>query len=593
LAVSLKNMKSLRKSLAVLVAAIALFMPQLAAADVNDFIFESFDATYYLSVNENAQNRPEMQVTETLVALFPEIDQNRGIKRSLPSSSYGDNPGLIQVQSVTDENGNAREYEVIEEEGFTNLYIKKQDDSFVYGKQTYVIKYSQSWIIRSYKDSTGDDEFYWDVNGTGWQQSFDKVSARVTFDAEIQKHLLLDSVSCYKGASQSQDACDDSQVSKDQILFVANNLGAGENLTIAIPFKAGALNTRGPDVSGSVAWFLFLLDMALLLGVLLWALYFRIYRIRSKGLSPIVVPEYKPAASPSLLESSLVAKKTSHLMQALVVELGVKKHIEIEAVAGNSKDFILRRTSAGQDEDGVLAALGLDKAGAEIVLGSSGDKVVNAKISAELQKLLATKTKQVNSSGYFLKKALGLPAIGFVVAIVLYILWLVVALQLDELTASGYVAAPLLSFFGFSVIYWLLVSKRAYTPKGSAVVSHLKGLEMYIDLAEKDRLEYLQSPKGASLTASEVKGKQVLKLYEEVLPWAILLGLQKQWGKVLTDLYEDQGSPTWFVGTAFMYQSFSDFDQALSSSLATSSEGGSSGGGSSGGGGGGGGGSGL
>jgi uncharacterized membrane protein YgcG len=192
-----------------------------------------------------------------------------------------------------------------------------------------------------------------------------------------------------------------------------------------------------------------------------------------------------------------------------------------------------------------------------------------------------------------MKRALGLPALGFVVALGLYVLWFVTAAQLDQMTDAGYVAAPLLSFLGFTAIYWFLVSKRAYTSKGSAVVSHLQGLEMYIDLAEKDRLEYLQSPKGASLTASEVKGKQVLKLYEEVLPWAILLGLQKQWGKVLTDLYEDQGSPTWFVGTAFMYQSFSDFDQALSSSLATSSEGGSSGGGSSGGGGGGGGGSGL
>jgi hypothetical protein len=107
-------MNSIRKSLSVLVAAIALFMPQLASADVNDFSFESFDATYSLSVNEQEQNRPEMQVTETLVALFPEIDQNRGIKRSLPSSSYGDNPGLIEVQSVTDGNGYAREYEVIE-----------------------------------------------------------------------------------------------------------------------------------------------------------------------------------------------------------------------------------------------------------------------------------------------------------------------------------------------------------------------------------------------------------------------------------------------------------------------------------------------
>jgi len=586
-------MKSIRKSLSVLVAAIALFMPQLASADVNDFSFESFDATYSLSVNEQAENRPEMQVTETLVALFPEIDQNRGIKRSLPSSSYGDKPGLIEVQSVTDENGNAREYEVIEEEGFTNLYIKKQDDSYVYGKQTYVIKYSQAWIIKSYKDSTGDDEFYWDVNGTGWQQSFDKVSARVTFDAEVQKHLLLDSVSCYKGASQSQDACDESQVSKTQMSFVANNLAAGENLTIAIPFQAGALNTNGPDVSRSLAWFLFLLAIALLLGVLLWALYFRIYRIKSQGSSPIIVPEYKPAASPSLLETSIVASKPNHLMQALIVELAVKKELEIEAVADNSKNFVLRRTSSAKDEDGVLACLGLDKPGAVLNVGSSGDKAENALISAALQKLVAAKSKQVNSSGYFLKRALGLPALGFVVALGLYVLWFVAAAQLDQMTDAGYVAAPLLSFLGFTAIYWFLVSKRAYTSKGSAVVSHLKGLEMYIDLAEKDRLEYLQSPKGASLTASEVKGKQVLKLYEEVLPWAILLGLQKQWGKVLTDLYEDQGSPTWFVGTAFMYQSFSDFDQALSSSLATSSSGGSSGSGSSGGGGGGGGGSGI
>jgi len=116
---------------------------------------------------------------------------------------------------------------------------------------------------------------------------------------------------------------------------------------------------------------------------------------------------------------------------------------------------------------------------------------------------------------------------------------------------------------------------------------------MYLELAEKDRLEFLKSPKGASLKASEVSGKQVLKLYEEVLPWAIVLGLQKQWSKVLTELYAEQGAPIWFIGTPFISQSFSSFDQALSSSLAVSSSGGSSGSGSSGGGGGGGGGSGI
>jgi uncharacterized membrane protein YgcG len=161
------------------------------------------------------------------------------------------------------------------------------------------------------------------------------------------------------------------------------------------------------------------------------------------------------------------------------------------------------------------------------------------------------------------------------------------------MTEASYLAGPILTFLPFSVVYWLLVSKRRYSQKGKAVLAHLKGLEMYITLAEKDRLEFLQSPKGASLKPSDVSGRQVLKLYEDVLPWAILLGLQKQWGQVLTDLYKQQESPQWFIGTSFIPQSLSSFDRALATSLAVSSTGGSSGGGSSGGGGGGGGGRGI
>jgi hypothetical protein len=131
------------------------------------------------------------------------------------------------------------------------------------------------------------------------------------------------------------------------------------------------------------------------------------------------------------------------------------------------------------------------------------------------------------------------------------------------------------------------------TAKGVEVDSYVKGLETYIQLAEKDRLEFLQSPSGALLKPSEVQGKQVLKLYEEVLPWAILLGLQKQWNQVLADLYQEQGNPPWIIGSPLLAESFSNLDQVLTQSLAASSSGGSGGGGSSGGGGGGGGGGGI
>jgi uncharacterized membrane protein YgcG len=586
-------MKLRFKLLAALVVANFLMPGQIASADVNDFSFESFDAVYELSQNKDFDNRPEIHVTETIVAIFPEINQNRGIKRSIPSSSYGVYPGLIEIHSVTDENGADRDYEVIEEEGFNNIYIKKDDDSFVNGRQTYVIEYTQSWVIRNFQASSGNDEFYWDVNGTGWLQSFGRVSASVKVDKELQSNLLTSAVSCYQGLSGSTNSCEVKQLSADQMYFAASNLMPGENLTISIPFTAGAVNTSGPNVDGSASWIIYQIAALLALLVLAWAVYFRIYRIRSRGKNQFTVPEYKPAATPTLLDTSIISRKSSHLIQALIVELAVKQQIEIEAVTGDDKSFILRRTSSALDQDGVMAALGLSQSGAETRIGSSADDAQNQLISVALQKLIAGKVRAVNSGGYFSKRALGLPALGWLVGLALYIVWIIVALQLDQMTGAGYVAAPILSFLPFSAVYWLLVSKRSYTAKGSSVISHLKGLEMYIELAENDRLEFLQSPKGALLKPSELTGKQVLKLYEEVLPWAILLGLQKQWGEVLTELYREQGSPSWFSGAPFMTQSLSSVGQALSSSLATSSSGGSSGSGSSGGGGGGGGGSGI
>ena len=586
-------MKLRFKLLAALVVANLLMPGQIASADVNDFSFESFDAVYELSQNKDFDNRPEIHVTESIVAIFPEIDQNRGIKRSIPSSSYGVYPGLIEIHSVTDENGAARDYEVIEEEGFNNIYIKNDDDSFVNGRQTYVIEYTQSWVIRNFQASSGNDEFYWDVNGTGWLQSFGRVSASVKVDKELQANLLTTAVACYQGLSGSTKSCDVKKLSAGQMYFAASNLMPGENLTISIPFTAGAVNTSGPNVDGTASWIFYQIAALLALLVLAWAVYFRIYRIRSRGKNQFTVPEYKPAPTPTLLDTSIISRKSSHLIQALIVELAVKKQIEIEAVTGDDKSFILRRTSSALDQDGVMAALGLSQSGAETRIGSSADDAQNQLISVSLQKLIAGKVRAVNSGGYFSKRALGLPALGWLVGLALYIFWIIVALQLDQMTGAGYVAAPILSFLPFSVVYWLLVSKRSYTAKGSSVISHLKGLEMYIELAEKDRLEFLQSPKGALLKPSELTGKQVLKLYEEVLPWAILLGLQKQWGQVLTELYREQGSPSWFSGAPFMTQSLSSFGQALSSSLATSSSGGSSGSGSSGGGGGGGGGSGI
>lgn len=538
-----------------------------------------------------------MWVRETLVADFPEIDQNHGIRRSIPELSYDRFPGLIEKVSVTDGQGEAREFETSTDQGFLNLLIKPSDGSYVHGRQTYVIEYHQAWVINNYQSTTGFDEFYWDVNGTGWLQNFDQVKATVTFDKTLSENVVAGKASCYEGQQGSAKRCSSTEVNNQQMVFTSKNLQAGENLSIAIAFKPNVANTAGPNITGTLNWFGFWICLSLVILILLWAIYFRIFGIRSSTKGSFVVPQYKPAAEPGLLISALVSRKTAHLYQASVVELAVMKLIEIEVVAdSDNKDFLLRRTAlatANSDQLALLAQLSLIKSGDELLLAQNMSTQQKNQLSKALLSLRGAATKRVSAGGYFQKRALGIPALGFVVALLIYAGWLFFAGSLDSEVAAGFVVAPILSFVPFVACYWLLLSKRALTSKGSELVSFVKGLGMYIDLAEKDRLEYLQSPKGASLKPSEIQGREVLKLYEALLPWAILLGLQAKWNKALTNLYQDQGSPVWLVGSPNLGESFANLDQVLTQSLAASSSGGSGGGGSSGGGGGGGGGSGI
>ena len=571
-----------------------------SSADVNDFSFESFQATYEISVNQAEDNRPEMLVTEELVAVFPEFEQNRGIRRSIPLRSYQLFPGHIEVVSVTNEVGTQRDFEQSVDGEFLHLAIKPSDNSYVFGRQTYVIKYKQDWIISSFESGEGSDrvsEFYWDINGNGWQQNFGRVSARVVLDPLLAKNVIPKSMRCYEGLFGATGSCKVSQPYDNVYVFNSTDLKAGETQTIAIGFNPGVANVDGPNAVDSPSFFWFLLSLLMLVAILIWAIYYRVTQLRNLGKASIIVPQYQPPKSPDLAVSALVTRKSAHLNQASVIELAIKKLIEIEKVSESKKDaFILRRTSqqvTNPNHVELLTALGLSKAGEEVNLSGDMDAAEQTALAKRFLAVKSKLTRQVNSGGYFKKRALGIPALVFVGALITLIAHILFALGLAADSTYDVSAVPVLLGFPYLVTYWLILSKRVMTAKGVEVDAHLKGMKMYIQLAEKDRLDFLQSPKGASLKPSEVEGKTVLKLYEEILPWAILLGLHKQWNGVLSNLYEKDGTPVWFIGAPVFSDSFSGLDKVLAQSLSVDSSGGSSGGGSAGGGGGGGGGGGI
>ena len=141
----------------------------------------------------------------------------------------------------------------------------------------------------------------------------------------------------------------------------------------------------------------------------------------------------------------------------------------------------------------------------------------------------------------------------------------------------------------------------ARSPKGVETRDYLLGLKSYIDLAEADRLKYLQSPEGVEKTPiSADDPAQLIKLFEDLLPYAILFGLEKEWAKQFKDLYKQP--PEWYSGNTstfnaiYLANALHGFSVANSATFSAPSSSGSSGfggGGFSGGGGGGGGGGGW
>jgi uncharacterized membrane protein YgcG len=173
----------------------------------------------------------------------------------------------------------------------------------------------------------------------------------------------------------------------------------------------------------------------------------------------------------------------------------------------------------------------------------------------------------------------------------------IVMLVLGVLTLSPLVVVGGIVAFSCAYTLWPL------TDKGAELRDYILGLRMYISVAEKDRIKMLQSPQGAEKIGN-IDGtdtRQLVKLYERVLPYAVLFGYEKEWVKQLGAYYEaGSQQPDWYQGNGiFNAVMFSTALNTFSSQSeiytapTNSTLGGSSGGGFSGGGGGGGGGGGW
>ncbi len=338
-----------------------------------------------------------------------------------------------------------------------------------------------------------------------------------------------------------------------------------------------------------------------------------------------------------MLAANIVGK-TRRGMAASIVDLAVRKKIRIVERQGEgwikSESFgVQQLDSSGllQDEQLVMSALfaffGFNSAVVNVAMGGAvplppGIQLTGAVQPTEPSAGVAVRwltrgdtvlgrevqsiTKQVAAEA----QATGLRGRrphGILLLCALLGIGGLVLLLITTTSDDGNGIGATLSTVGLIVGIWVMIgalglvaSIKPLTKAGSKLWDQLEGLKLYIRLAEADRLKMLQSVSGAERIPTS-DNTQIVKIYERLLPYAVLFGLEKEWAVAISRYY-DTTPHDWYSGppglhVAAFAAGVSSFSSTVSTSYSgssgSSSSGGGGGGGSSGGGGGGGGGGGV
>ena len=553
------------------------------AAQTDNFTITKFDAEYLLG--RDSENRSTLAATWRITAHFLP-NQNHGIA-PIFVKKYDNHPTNFSLQSVTDEQGASLEHTWNGDE----LRIGKKD-IYVQGEKTYVIKFTQRDVTKHY-DNTGRDEFYWDVIGNEWRVPMENVRVSVKLDESLQA-ARRGEVFCYVGKQGSRERCNVSD-DKSEIVTNVSRLNRREGITMAVGFTSGTFTGYQETLSEKFIkiWATVQTIASSLAVILMLLLVWRYRRLfgRYSELKPIP-PEYLPPNQASVMTSTYILKNYEVMAikgsakVAQLLDLAVRHYIKLYEVR---KASFLR--SAQYEIEIVKDLKELRPEESEIVrdmFGSSmpkpGQRLNLKKLQNNLSYAARTRDDDTNLKNLARGKyALCEQTLANKRIVQRWALWVcavgVLLLSPMLLLVAGIVFA--LSF-GWSL-----------TDEGLALRRYLAGLKMYIGVSEAERLQMLQSPEGAEKVKVDASDeKQLVKLYERVLPYAVLFGQEKKWSAQLGQYYEQVGEqPDWYSGQgAFNAAAFAAGMNSLSSVASSASDYSSTSGGSTGGGGGGGGG---
>ncbi len=537
-------------------------LPFAVHSQGSDTSIEKVDA-FNAQVTLSAQG--SMTVVETIQYDFGTNDRH-GIFRYLPykytRNGYAYNLRYT-VNSVTDENGVA--YEYTEKKSNGNVVLTIGDpNSLVFGKKTYVLRYTVDRAVNFFSDH---DELYWNATGNGWQVPIDRVSVKVIFPSTERstiKHV------CYTGALGSVASNCIATVVSDQEISVESQsaLGYGEGLSFVLGLPPGTI--ARPSTFQNAR--LFLIDNWVFALPIVAFIFLHILWLK-KGRDPkvpgTIVPQYEPPDNmpPAVMGTLWDEKADTRDVSAEIIYLATRGYIKIKDIG--DKDYQL--TLLNNDTSGLDS---IDRGLIEAMFSSEGGVVKLSSLKNKFYTDLAVIQKKIYdtlvTSGYYAQNPHTVRAkyigVGIVLAAILFSLG-------GGFGSIAWIAGVLTAIL--IIVYGLIMPKK--TLHGAQVKENIQGFKWFLSVTEEERIKFHNAP--------EKKPEQ----FEKFLPYAMVLGVEKQWAGQFADLYRQP--PGWYEGnfstfSALVFVSaLSNMNTNMTSTL--SSRPSSAGGGSSGFGGGG------
>lgn len=503
------------------------------------FVIEATERIVLFDVDIHVRKDATILIKEELFVTCEHNQVRHGIVREFPTI-YQDAFGLqvmvdFNIKTVLLD-GKPTFYETKQQKNGIAIYIGNERAFLTEGQHLFTIVYETNRQLGFFKDH---DELYWNVTGNGWQLPIDKVKARVRVPEGVDIATIRHKA--YTGFYGQTEHDVEEFVARDGSVHftTTRSFRPKEGLTIVIGWPKGYVTY--PSwlqyllwfAKDNSAFFIFLLGLFFLLAQMYHVYSAKKRMQRAKAIIPLFYPPKDITPGMVCYFSHHGAGSDTKSLSAELVTMAVHNWLHIRYIAGTlyGGTYQLLKNKAPTSPDSMYQSL--------------YNTLFKKRSTIELTK---TYSNTIQSCATILKRhykhldqlfATNLDAMiqSIIVAAISYLGIFYFSPHTNNITIVCIITYMTL----LGILYYFFFD--VYTAQGYDLWREIEGFKLFLSTTEQERLTIIGTPP-----------TKTPELYEAYLPYAIALGVERQWNKQFVPVFEQLKHtghpyhPIWLIG---------------------------------------------